>query len=157
MIDEITRYRAGRVAAWLRHVVSLESKIKALASEVAAQTMLAEGVRSVALDGMPRGSGGGDALANAIARIDDMREELAAELEGYRRERAEAVRILLGIDDEARFKAVMLRHVERLRWSEVAFRMGYGESRARELCDEGLASLWYAIPHEWRDPDHSAI
>ena len=54
-MTEYERYRASQVASWLRHVSSLDAKIRNLASEIAARRMMAEGVSAIAYDGMPKG------------------------------------------------------------------------------------------------------
>lgn len=157
-MTEYERYRASQVASWLRHISSLDAKIRNLASEIAARRMMAEGVSAIAYDGMPKGSGAaGDALANAVAKIEELNAELVSELESYRREVREATDALMSLDDPLEYGCVYLRHIKRMRWRDVARDVGYSEQHVREVCQAALSRLWDRMPHEWRDPMHRAL
>ena len=157
-MTEHERYRASQVASWLRHASSLDAKIRNLACERAGRGMKAEGVSASAYDGMPKGSGAaGDALANAVAKIEELNAELVAELEAYRREVRDATDALMSLDDPLEYGVVYLRHIKRMRWRDVARDVGYSEQHVREVCQAALSKLWDRMPREWRDPIHRAL
>lgn len=158
MTDEWKRYRRVQVEAWLRDVAALEPRVKALANEIAAQRMLAEGVRAIQYDGMPKAKGStGDALENAVVRIAELVEELEAEMAEYKERYREAYDAVIKLDSGAKIDAVYCRCLRRMTWSETAREMGYSETQAREICGRALVDLYDLTPARFREPMPPAL
>ena len=158
MTEEWERYRRTQAEAWLRDVAKLEPRVKALANEIAAQRMLAEGVRAIQYDGMPKAKGStGDALENAVVRIAELVEELEAEMAEYKERYREAYDAVLRLDSGAKIDAVYCRCLRRMTWSETAREMGYSETQAREICSRALVVLYDHVPARYRDPIQPAL
>ena len=158
MTEEWERYRRTQAEAWLRDVAKLEPRVKALANEIAAQRMLAEGVRAIQYDGMPKAKGStGDALENAVVRIAELVEELEAEMSEYKERYREAYDAVLRLDSGAKIDAVYCRCLRRMTWSETAREMGYSETQAREICSRALVDLYDHVPARYREPIQPAL
>lgn len=158
MTEEWERYRRTQAEAWLRDVAKLEPRVKALANEIAAQRMLAEGVRAIQYDGMPKAKGStGDALENAVIKIAELVEDLETEMAEYRDRYAEAYDAVLKLDSGAKIDAVYCRCLRGMTWSETAREMGYSETQAREICSRALVDLYDHVPARYREPIQPAL
>lgn len=158
MTEEWDRYRRAQAEAWLRDVAALEPRVKALANGIAAQRMLAEGVRAIQYDGMPKPpTPTGDALENAVIKIADLVEDLETEMAEYRDRYAEAYAAVLKLDSGPKIDAVYCRCLRGMTWSETAREMGYSETQAREICSRALVDLYDHAPARYREPMHPAL
>lgn len=158
MTEDWDQYRRAQAESWLRAVSALEPRVKAIVSEIAAQRMLAEGVRAVRYDGMPKPpTSAGDALENAVERIEELVGELEAEMAAYKELYREAYSAVLRLDSGPKIDAVYYRCLRRMTWRETAREMGYSETQAREICSRALVDLYELMPARMRDPIPPAL
>lgn len=142
------------VVSYLLHIRSLVDSIDD------AETRLARACARLDLMGvdycgkdMPVGAGadhGDDAVAEGVALMQELREELAAEV-AHGHDDIKEARSLCRTRYPARH-ALWLHYVDRMTWQEVGERMRYQASYVRqELARAGIFELYSLMPEQWRN------
>ena len=158
MTEEYEQYRRAQAARWLEHVMSLGSRVRALRAEIEEQRAVASGLKAIVYDGMPRQTCAyGDAIPDAVIRIQELIRDYCSELAGYVDEQREAHDALAKIGDESRRSALTLHYLAGRSWEEVCVEMRYSYRRIMEIRAEALCELYDHMPPEWRDPMHPAL
>lgn len=157
MTDEWERYRRERAAAWLDSVARLGVRVETLRMEIDAERDSASGLRAVAFDGMPGGSSSGDAIPNAVIRINDRIAAYAEEMDRYLGKRAEAHHALAKMGDEFEHRALTLHYLLGKTWEECCVEMHYSYDGMMKLRRRALCDAYDVMPLEWREPMESAV
>lgn len=158
MTEEFERYRRAQAAQWMEHVRGLGARVRSIKCEIDAQRDLATGLSSVAYDGLPRqSSSDGDAVPNAVIRIQGLIAEYCSELERYVGEQREAHEALSGLSDGACREALTRHYLIGKGWEECCVDMGYTWDGMMALRRRALSAAYDLMPARWRDPRHPAI
>lgn len=80
---------------------------------------------AVKVDGLPKGSSGGDKLAVQVGRLVELKECLAAEIATFLDEREKALAVIGGIKNESLRDVLVYRYIVGLDWKAVAEKMCY--------------------------------
>lgn len=157
MVEEFERYKAAQAEAWLDYVRSLGTRCATLRDAIEHERAAAEGVQAVCYDGMPHASSTGDALPDAVARIQEAIAEFATELAGYTDAQTDAHRRLMRMPDASCSGCLVRHYVLGKPWKDVCERMGYSRDGMMTLRRRALAMAYDVMPHGWRDPLHPAV
>ena len=158
MGEEMERYKIGQAEAWLRHVLRLGNRCRALRAEIEAQRELASGLRGLdysapAVSASPTA----DTIPNAVSRLLDGIRDYCTELQEYASEQEAAHKALKGLEDAREAECLTLYYLCGRKWSEVARSMDYSVDTVMELRRSGLLHAYDVMPLEWRDPMHPAV
>ena len=158
MTDEYEAYKAGQASRWLERIRRLGARAETLRMEIDAEREAAAGLRAMRFDGMPRARrADGDAMADAVARIEERVAGYASELSAYLDERAEAHEALASLEDEACRRALTMRYLLGKPWERVCVDMGYTWDGMMKLRRRALSEAYDVMPARHRDPKHPAI
>ena len=119
---------------WLNREIEMDmTRLKEL-EEMASAPM------AVNMDGMPHGSGPGDALARVVAEIVDLKAIIAAKQQQCIHERSRLERYIADIPDSLTRQIFTLRFINGLSWNQVAQHIGGGNTQdsVRMTCDRYL-------------------
>lgn len=158
MGEEYERYKIGQAEAWLRHVLRLGNRCRALRAEIEAQRELASGLRgldysSPAVSASPTA----DTVPNAVSRLLDGIQDYCTELAGYVGEQEAAHKALQRLEDAREAECLTLYYICGYKWSAVAKSMSYSYESVMALRRSGLLHAYDVMPLEWRDPMHPAV
>lgn len=157
-MDEYESYKAEQAERWLDRIRRLGSRVDTLRMEIDAERQAASGLKAVRFDGMPRAKrSDGDAMVDAVARIQERVADYASELSGYLDERQEAHDALSAMGDEACRRALTMRYLLGLPWERVCVDMGYSWGGMMKLRRRALVSAYDVMPVRHRDPKHPAV
>ncbi len=110
---------------WLNREIALnKAKIAELEARAAST--------SAVLSDMPRGNLSGDKVGRLAAEIADERGIYLANLQKREREKKRLLRYIESVDDSLMRQILLLRHVEGLKWQEVADRVGTNENAVKQ-------------------------
>ena len=157
MTEEYECYKAKQAEAWLDHVVQLKSRCDTLRDIIEHYRSLAEGVNAIQYDGMPRAASDGQAIPNAVARIQELTCEFDIELAEYVEEQNDAKTRLMKMPDGDCARCLVLRYVLGYRWSDVVAKMGGTLDGMMKRHRRALALAYDVMPLEYRDPMEPAI
>ena len=110
---------------WLNREIALN---KAKIAELEARAASTSDV----LSDMPRGNLPGDKVGRLAAEIADERGIYLANLQKREREKKRLLRYIESVDDSLMRQILLLRHVEGLKWQEVADRVGTNENAVKQ-------------------------
>lgn len=157
MTEEYEQYRRAQAARWLEHVMSLGSRVRALRAEIEEQRSVASGLKAIVYDGMPRQACAyGDAIPDAVIRIQELIRDYCSELDGYVDEQRAAHEVLAKLTDRAAAEALTKHYLLGKRWELCCVEMGYSYDGMKSLRRRGLLEAYAHMPLEWRDPMHPA-
>ena len=126
---KLHRYTAIR---WeCRQIVEQREKLRA--------TM--EAPRSQALDGMPHGSGGGDAMAGLVAELIALNEKYMAKLNRLNAALNEVEDMIDGLEDPTERRLMRYRYINGLVWEEVCVEMNYSWRQTHRIHGQALDKL----------------
>lgn len=158
MNDEWERYRRGQAAKWLEHVYRMGLRVETMQREIDAEREAASGLKAICYDGMPKPSAStGDALPNAVIRIQERIAEYMEEMAAYTDERGRAHEALSGMPDPMEHRALTYHYLLGLSWEECCVRMNYTYDGMMSLRKRALCSAYDVMPHEMRDPMERAV
>ena len=157
MTEEYERYKASMAAQWLEHVAKVGRRLRALEDEIAAQRANAEGVQAVCYDAMPRASSDGQALPNAVIRLQELIADYLTEQAEYVEVQRDAHERLRSLDDPACSECLTRHYLLGATWEQCCVKMGYTWDGMMSLRRRALANAYDAMPTEWRDPMHPAV
>lgn len=107
---------------WLnREIGELQRRLMELNSKITAP-------RTPNMDGMPRASGNGYALENAVAELADIQAIITAKQQEVIHERNRLERYISGIDDSLTREIFALRFINGLTWDQTAASIGGGNT-----------------------------
>ena len=110
---------------WLNREIALnKAKIAELEARAAST--------SAVLSDMPRGNLPGETVGRLAAEIADERGIYLANLQKREREKKRLLRYIESVDDSLMRQILLLRHVEGLKWQEVADRVGTNENAVKQ-------------------------
>lgn len=156
--DEWERYRRAQAERWLKHVMALGRRVRALQDEIECQRDMAAGLKGVDYDGMPKASGSSaDAMPNAVIKLQGLIAEYCAELDGYVLEQREAHEALSALDDGATREALTRHYLLGRPWEQCCVEMGYTYDGMMKLRRRALSCAYDVMPFRRRDPMHPAI
>jgi hypothetical protein len=81
--------------------------------------------RIQAMDGIPRGSGGGDAMAGIVAELIKLEEKYTDKLHRLNATLAEVEDMIGSLEDPVERRLMRCRYIEGMVWEEVCVEMGY--------------------------------
>lgn len=158
MTEEWERYRRAQAARWLEHIRRLGTRVETLQDEIDAERDAASGLRAICYDGMPKASASdGDALPNAVIRIQERIAAFVEEMARYTDERGRAHDALSGMSDPLEHRALTYHYLFGCSWEECCVRMRYSYDGMMKLRARALCSAYDFMPTEWRDPMERAI
>lgn len=158
MSEEFEKYRAEQAAGWLEHVMATGARVRALRAEIDEQRSIASGLRSMVCDGMPRQTCAyGDALPDAVIRIQELVRGYCAELAGYVDEQREAHEALARMDDPLLADVLVRRYLLCRPWSRVCEETGYTYDGIMAVRRRALSAAYDVMPVRFRDPLHRAV
>ena len=158
MTEEWERYRRGQAAKWLEHIHRLGARVETMRREIDAEREAASGLKAIQYDGMPNAATStGDALPNAVIRIQERIAAFVEEMERYTDERGRAHDALSGMSDPLEHRALTYHYLLGYSWEECCVRMHYSYDGMMKLRRRALADAYEVMPMEWRDPMHRAI
>jgi DNA-directed RNA polymerase specialized sigma subunit len=88
-----------------------------------------ESPRIQALDGMPRGSGGGDAMTGIMAELAELEEKYKAKLHRLHAAMAQVEDMIDTLEDTVERQVLRCRYIEGLIWEEVCVKLNYSWSQ----------------------------
>lgn len=93
-------------------------------------------------------SSDGDSIGKAIAKIEELQNELSERILNYQKLLANA-QDLCQPHYLGRY-AMWLHEVEQKTWTYVARCIGYSESRTYDIAEAGIREIYYEMPEEYR-------
>lgn len=108
------------------------NRVRRREEEIAMLESLIEG-SAVKVDGLPKGSSGGDKLAVQVGRLVELKGFLACEIETFLDEREKALAVIGGIRNESMRDVLVYRYIVGLGWPEVAEKMHYSVDHVYRL------------------------
>lgn len=157
MTEEYERYKASMAAQWLEHVAQLGTRCAALNDAVEHNRAIAEGVQAVRYDGMPHAASDGQALPNAVIKLEGAIESYLTELSAYMDEQTDAHERLSRIPDASCASCLERHYLLGHAWERVCVDMGYAWQGMMSMRKRALSMAYDVMPVEWRDPMHAAI
>ena len=109
----------------LHAYVDREREQKQLADQLAALETKATSPRIQAMDGMPHGTGGGDAMTGIVAELVSLQEKYKAKLLQLARAQAEVEDLIGSLEDPVERQVLRCRYIEGLIWEEVCVKLNY--------------------------------
>ena len=158
MTEEWERYRRGQAEKWLKHIRHLGARVETMRAEIDAEREAASGLKAIQYDGMPKAATStGDALPNAVIRIQERISAFVEELARYTDERGRAHDALSGMSDPLEHRALTYYYLLGMSWEECCVKMHYSYDGMMSLRKRALCSAYDFMPPEWRDPMERAI
>ena len=158
MTEEWERYRRGQAEKWLKHIRHLGARVETMRTEIDAEREAASGLKAIQYDGMPKAATStGDALPNAVIRIQERIAAFVEEMARYTDERGRAHDALSGIPDPLEHRALTYYYLLGYSWEECCVKMHYSYDGMMSLRKRALCSAYDFMPPEWRDPMERAI
>lgn len=96
--------------------------------------------RGANLDGMPRGSAGGDAMAGIVAKRDALRKKYEAKLADLTDAQTEIEELIDGLEPKAS-RLMRCRYIEGLSWEKVCVAINYAWAQTHRLHSDTLNKL----------------
>lgn len=93
-------------------------------------------------------SSDGDTIGTAIARIEELQQELSDRIINYQKLLSDA-QDMCQPHFVGRY-AMWLHEVEQKTWTYVARCIGYSESRTYDIAEAGIREIYYEMPEEYR-------
>ena len=90
----------------------------------------------------------GDSIGEAVATLDELKQELADRIKSYQRLFEEA-RDMCQRHYVGRW-SLWMHEVEGKKWSHIAKLIGYSESRTYDIAEGGLREIYDLMPEEYR-------
>lgn len=125
---KLSRYNS---LTWERH--QLEEQLVSLEATATAP-------RVQALDGMPRGSGGGDVMASIVAELVSLREKYKAKLSQIVEAQTEVENLIDSLEPTER-RLMRCRYLEGMVWEEVCVEMRYSWRQTHNIHARALDKL----------------
>ena len=97
--------------------------------------------RVQALDGMPHGSGDGDAMAGLVAELVGLQEKYKAKLHRLNAALDEVEDLIAVLDDPVERRLMRCRYIEGKVWEEVCVDLGYSWRQTHRLHGRALSKL----------------
>lgn len=157
MTEEYERYKAAQAARWLEDIAQAYTRCETLRAAIEFERSIAEGVQAVNYDGMPRARSSGDAMPNAVIRLQDACAEFDAELAAFVDMQTDAHERLSRMPDAACAGCLERHYLLGHGWERVCVDMGYAWQGMMSLRKRALAMAYDVMPTERRDPMQPAI
>ena len=125
----------------LHAYVDREHERKQLADRLTALETSATSPRTQAMDGMPRGSGGGDAMTSIVAELVGLQEKYRAKLLQLTRAQAEVEDMIGSLDDPIERRLMRYRYIVGMVWEEVCVEMNYSWRQTHRIHSAVLDKL----------------
>lgn len=106
--------------------------IKAERAQIKAEMDRLTDPRGPNLDGMPRGSAGGDAMVSAAVKLADLRQKYQDKLDALTAAQTDIEELIDSLGSRER-RLMRHRYIEGLRWEKVCVKMGYEWAQAHRL------------------------
>lgn len=100
-----------------------------------------EAPRSQAMDGMPHGSRGGDAMAGIVAELVGLQEKYTDKLHRLNAALAEVEDMIDGLEDPVERRLMRCRYIEGKVWEEVCVEMNYSWRQTHNIHSKALDKL----------------
>lgn len=97
--------------------------------------------RIQAMDGMPRGSGGGDAMTSIVAELVQLEEKYKDKLHRLHTAMAEVEDLIGSLDDPVERQVLRCRYIEGLIWEEVCVKLAYSWRQTHRIHGAALDKL----------------
>lgn len=120
---------------------SVRWECKQIAGQLEALETAATSPRIQALDGMPHGHGGGDAMAGIVAELVQMEEKYKAKLHRLNASLAEVEDMIDSLEDPIERRLMRCRYIEGMVWEEVCVEMGYSWRQTHRIHGGALDKL----------------
>lgn len=134
--DEIKQRIKERLHSYIarnREREQLEQELQTLESSMTSP-------RIQAMDGMPRGSGGGDPIAGLMVKFIELQEQYKYKLQQLVEAQTEVEELIKDLEPTER-TLLRFRYIEGLVWEEVCVRMGYSWRQTHRLHSKTLDKL----------------
>lgn len=97
--------------------------------------------RGQAMDGMPKGSGGGDAMAAVVAELVGLKEKYQAKMQQLLAAQKEVEEIIDGLEDTVERQVMRCRYIEGKVWEEVCVELNYSWKQTHRYHSRALDKL----------------
>ena len=132
---------------YLNQAYRLDQRIRSKQEQIAALNDLATDC-SATLTGMPRNPNrGGSRMADAVAKIVDLQNEVAADMEHLVELKAEIIATIKAVDCIEYQLILEKRYISGKSWPEIAVDLGYKMRHLYKLHDEALEKI--KIPEKY--------
>lgn len=126
---------------YLNQAYRLDQRIRSKQEQIAALNDLATDC-SATLTGMPRNPNrGGSRMADAVAKIVDLQNEVAADMERLVELKAEIISTIKAVDCIEYQLILEKRYISGKSWSEIAVDLGYKMRHLYKLHDDALEKI----------------
>lgn len=104
-----------------------------IAEQIGQLRATAEAPRSQAMDGLPRSSGSGDAMAGIVAELVQLEEKYMAKLHRLNVAMAEVEDMIGSLEDPVERRLMRCRYIEGMVWEEVCVEMNYSWTQTHRI------------------------
>lgn len=157
-MDEYERYKRAQAERWLKHVLKLGDRCRALKLEIDEQRKLASGLSGIDYSSPAVRSGKTqDAVPDAVSRLLDSIRDYCTELASYVGEQKDAHDALSKMADAVEAECLTRRYVLGQPWERACVDMRYSYDGMMSLRRRALLHAYEVMPLEWRDPMHPAV
>lgn len=114
--------------------------IKAERAQIQQQIDRLADPKGINLDGMPRGSAGGDAMVGIVTKRDALRRKYEAKLADLTDAQTEIEELIDGLEPKAR-RLMRCRYIDGLKWEKVCVEINYEWAQTHRLHSDTLDQL----------------
>ena len=119
---------------------NLRWEAQQIAEQIEQLRATAEAPRTQAMDGLPRSSGSGDAMAGIVAELVELQEKYMAKLRKLNAAMAEVEDMIDSLDTLER-RLMRCRYIEGMVWEEVCVELNYSWSQTHRIHGQILDKL----------------
>lgn len=120
---------------------AIRHECKQIVDQLKALETAATSPRIQALDGMPHGSGGGDAMAGIVAELVQLEEKYKDKLHRLHAAMAEVEDMIDSLEDPVERQVLRCRYIEGLIWEEICVKLNYSWSQTHRHHGAALDKL----------------
>lgn len=158
--SEYEKYKLSQARDWLNHVRATARRMEEARERYEAKRSTIDMVGAQQYGERVRASGplyGDDRIAEFLAQLDELAEDMSAQYAEYEETVAEA-RVVFAALTTPDGHAVMSAHwIYGSTWAEVARRSGLSEQHVRQVAQDAALECHDLMPRRWRDPMPPAL
>lgn len=125
----------------LHNYTDVRWECKQIADQLTALEATATSPRVQALDGMPHGTGGGDAMTGIVAELVNLQQKYKDKLHRLNATLAEVENMVDSLDDPVERRLLRCRYIDDLTWEEVCVEMNYSWRQTHRIHGTALDKL----------------
>ena len=125
----------------LHAYVDRKHELQQLEQQLAQLEVTLTSPRSQAMDGMPRGSGGGDAMAAIVAELVGLQDKYKVKMAQLLAAQTEVEELIDSLEDTVERQVMRCRYIEGKVWEEVCVVMNYSWRQTHRIHGRALNKL----------------